>query len=139
MLRTTLAAVTAIGLVAGVAVGANQLRTANQPGQPDFETGPVTVTGDVTIANQPTVQAQQAGDWIISLADRRVVVWTTPEFLQAGLTYTFNWPGGESEEHEVLAVGNNGWVRVDAGEGRAKWLNTSIAVSVDASADRQRR
>ena len=77
--------------------------------------------------------AQQAGLWTVSLSDQRLLILTRPDFLEAGATYRFNWPGGESEEHHVAAVGNNGWVRVDTEDDRAKWINASVALSIEAS------
>ena len=138
MLRTATLATIALAIGAAVVLGASQRRGANQQSQPDFETGTVTVTvanePGVIVTNEPTVMARQAGPWTISLSDRPVLIWTTPDFLQPGTTYTFNWPGGESEEHRVLAVGNNGWVRVDTEDDTAKWLNSSVALSIEASA-----
>ncbi len=129
MLRSTILATVALAIGTAAVLGASQLRRGTQQSQPDFETGTVTVT----IANEPTVMAQQAGPWTVSLADQPLPIWTAPAFLQAGTTYIFNWPGGESEEHRVLAVGSTGWLRVDTEDNRAKWLNASVAVSIEAS------
>ena len=146
MIRPTLLATVALASGAAALVGASQLRQASQPGQPDFGIGAVAVTvanepgvtiinqPGVTVTNQPTVSARQDGPWTVSLSDKPVVVWTTPLFLRAGGTYTFNWPGGEPEERQVVAVGPNGWVQVATEDDHAKWLNSSVAVSIEASA-----
>ena len=138
MLRITILATVALAIGAAVVLGANQLRGRNQQSQPDFETGTVTVTianePGVTVMNEPTVMAKQTGTWTVSLSDQPILVWTTPAFLRADATYTFNWPGGRSEERRVVAVGTNGWVQVDTEDNHAKWLNTSVAMSIEASA-----
>ncbi len=143
MLRTAILATVALAVGAAAVLGASQLRGANQQGQPDFQTGTVTVTianePGVTVTNEPTVMARQAGPWTVRLSDQRVLAWTTPEFLQVGATYTFNWPEGGSEEHRIVAVRNSGWVQVETENDRAKWLNSSVAVSIEASAAAQRR
>ena len=141
MLRTAILATVALAIGAATVLGASQRRGANQQSQPDFGTGTVTVTianePGVIVTNEPTVVARQAGPWTVSLSDQPLLISTAPDFLQTGATYTFNWPDGLSEEHQVVAVGNNGWVRVDTEDNRAKWLNSSLAVSIEASA-RQR-
>ena len=138
MLRTAIPATVALAIGAAAVLGANQLRRGTQQNQPNFETTAVTViVGNepgVTVTNEPTVLARQAGSWTVRLPDQPVVVRTTPAFLRTGATYTFNWPGGGSEEHPVAAVGNNGWVQIESEDGRAKWLNSSMAVSIEASA-----
>ena len=146
MLRTTILATVALATSVAAVLGANQLRQSNQPGQPDFETGAVAVTianepsvtivnePGVMVMNEPSVRARQAGPWTVSLSDQPVLVWTTPAFLRTGATYTFTWPGGGSEEHLVAAVGTNGWVQVDTDDDHAKWLNSSVARSIEASA-----
>ena len=137
MLRTTMLATVGVAIGAAAVLGANQLRGGNQRSQPDFVTGSVTVTvanePGVTVINEPTVMARQAGSWTVSLSDQPVLVWTTPAFLRASATYTFNWPGGGSEERRVVAVGTNGWVQVDTDDDQTKWLNTSVAMSIEAS------
>jgi hypothetical protein len=141
MLRTAILATVALAIGAATVLGASQRRGANQQSQPDFGTGTVTVTianePGVIVTNEPTVVARQAGPWTVSLSDQPLLISTAPDFLQTGATYTFNWPDGLSEEHQVVAVGNNGWVRVDTEDHRAKWLDSSLAVSIEASA-RQR-
>ena len=141
MLRTAILATVTLAIGALAVLGASQLRRGTQQNQPDFGTGTVTVTianePGVIVTNEPTVVARQAGPWTVSLSDQPLLISTAPDFLQTGATYTFNWPDGLSEEHQFVAVGNNGWVRVDTEDNRAKWLNSSLAVSIEASA-RQR-
>ena len=144
MPRTAILATIVLAIGAAAVLGANQRRGTNQLSQPDFETGTAAVTianepgvnvinqPSVTIANEPIVMARQDGPWTVSLSDRPVLVWTTIEFLQVGATYTFTWLGGESEEQRIVAVHTSGWVQVDIGDDRVKWLNTSVAVSIEA-------
>ena len=145
MSRTAIVAAVVLAIGAAAGLGASQRRGANQPGQPDFQTGTAAVTivnepgvsvinqPSVTIANEPTVVARQAGPWTVSLSDQPVLVWTTPQFLRVGATYTFTWPGGGSEEHRIVAVHNSGWVQVDTEDDPARWVNSSAAVSIEAS------
>lgn len=140
MFRTIMVVSVALAVGAAAVVGARQLRQD----QPGFETGavPVTVANEpgVTVLNEPTVAARQAGSWTVSLSrEQPLVAWTTPEFLQVGVAYTFNWPGGGSEEGRVLAVANGGWVRVETDASQLRWLNSSLAESIEASASAQRR
>ena len=143
MLRTAIPAAVTLAIGAAAVVGASQLRRGTQQDQPNFETTAVTVIvanePGVTVANEPTVLARQAGPWTVSLSDQRLLISTTPGFLQAGATYTFTWPGGGSEERRVAEVGDNGWVQTETEDGRVKWLNSSVAVSIEASTSAQRR
>jgi hypothetical protein len=155
MLVTVLLAAGAVALFAG-----NQLGGA-RPGQPNFETGPmpvsvenepaVTITNEptVVVTNDPIVRAQQFGEWMVTLPDEQLqnltVVLsdeqlqnlTMPTFVQAGVTYTFVWPAGATEEHLVVAIANSGWVQVEGESGSLRWLNTSAARSIEVSASAQ--
>ena len=138
MLRTAIPAIVALAIGAATVLGASQFRRGTQQNQPNFETTAVTVIvanePGVTVTNEPTVLARQAGPWTVSLPGDRLLIRTTPGFLQAETTYTFTWPGGGVEEHRVVAVGDNGWVQVETEDGHAKWVNSSVAVSIEVSA-----
>ena len=114
-------------LAGGVILGQQQ-----QPSQPNFVAGPAEVVGRVSITNEPTVQAQQAGMWEVRLADPVALVIPTPEFLVVGQSYTFTWPGSDTAQtYQVLSLAGNGWVRAEpAAGGAGMWLNTSLATSI---------
>ncbi len=114
-------------LAGGVILGQQQ-----QPSQPIFVSGPAEVVGSVSITNEPTVQAQQAGMWEVRLADPVALVIPTPEFLVVGQSYTFTWPGSDTAQtYRVLSLAGNGWVRAEpAAGGAGMWLNTSLATSI---------
>ena len=124
-------------LVAGVGalvnLNANQARRDQQPALPIFEPGPAEVVGSVSITNEPTVNAQQAGVWKVSLADQPIFGSPTPEFLVVGVTYAFTWPGAErTDGYRILVLGQNGWVGAQPLEaGAARWLNTSLAMTIE--------
>ena len=114
-------------LAGGVILGQQQ-----QPSQPVFVAGPAEVVGSVSITNEPTVQAQQAGMWEVRLADPVALVIPTPEVLVVGQSYTFTWPGSDTAQtYQVLSLAGNGWVRAEpAAGGAGMWLNTSLATSI---------
>ncbi len=117
-------------LAGGVILGQ---QTQQQPGQPIFEPGPAEVVGSVSITNEPTVQAQQSGIWEVRLADPVAIVIPTPEFLVVGQSYTFTWSGSDTAQtYRVLSLAGNGWVRAEpAAGGGGRWLNTSLATSIE--------
>ncbi len=114
-------------LAGGVILGQQQ-----QPSQPIFVAGPAEIVGSVSITNEPTVQAQQAGMWEVRLATPVALVIPTPEFLVVGQSYTFTWPGSDTAQtYQVLSLAGNGWVRAEpAAGGAGMWLNTSVATSI---------
>ena len=73
MFRTAILATVVVAIGAAAGLGANQRRGANQPGQPDFQTGTAAVTivnepgvsvinqPSVTIANEPSVGGATGG------------------------------------------------------------------------------
>jgi hypothetical protein len=146
--RTALVVIVLVGLGAVALLAGGQLGGA-QTGQPNFETGllPVSVenTPGVLVTNEPTVQAQQMGDWtvrlsaeqsrdlMVRLSDAQVARLTMPGFVEAGVTYTFVWPDGSAESHLVVAVANSGWVQVEGERGALRWVNASAARSIESS------
>ena len=127
-MRTLAIATTGILVVAlagGVVLG--------QPtSQPVFTPGTVEVVGSVSITNVPTVEAQQAGDWEVSLSDPVELVMPTPGFLRVGESYAFSWPGSDAAQtYRVLQIAGNGWVAAaPATGGDSLWLNTSLVRSI---------
>ena len=128
MRTVTVAIAGTLVLVGGVIVGQQQ-----QPSQPSFVAGPAEIVGSVSITNEPTVHAQQAGRWEVRLADPVALVIPTPEFLVVGQSYTFTWPGSDTAQtYQVLSLAGNGWVRAEpAAGGAGLWLNTSLATSIE--------
>ena len=76
-MRTVAVAIAGTLVLAGSVILGQQ----QQPSQPVFVAGPAEVVGSVSITNEPTVQAQQAGMWEVRLADPVALVIPTPEFL----------------------------------------------------------
>ena len=74
-MRTVAVAIAGTLVLAGGVILGQQ-----QPSQPIFVSGPAEVVGSVSITNEPTVQAQQAGMWEVRLADPVALVIPTPEF-----------------------------------------------------------
>ena len=128
----TLAVATAGTLVLAGAVILGQ--TTRQPSSgPVFVSGPAEIVGSVSITNEPTVQAEQSGTWEVRLADPVALVIPTPEFLVVGQFYTFSWPGSDTAQtYRVLSLAGNGWVAAEpATGGGGRWLNTSLATSIE--------
>ncbi len=127
-MRTVAIAIAGTLVLAGSVILGQQ----QQPSQPIFVSGPAEVVGSVSIRNEPTVQAQQAGMWEVRLADPVALVIPTPGFLVVGQSYTFTWPGSDTAQtYQVLSLAGNGWVRAEpAAGGAGMWLNTSLATSI---------
>jgi hypothetical protein len=129
-----LAIVLTIFATLGWAVSSAQVQSVPGPG-----TGVVTVTGEVGIANKPTVLAMQQGDWHVSLAGTTPVsVTNTPSVALAlpftpknGARYEIVWPTGERENIVVMQGAAGAWVRVErnatTGE---RWVNLAGARAV---------
>ena len=131
MTRTVAAATAGLVLAGGVILGQ---QTQRQPSaEPIFVPGPAEVVGSVSITNEPTVQAQQAGMWEVTLADQVALVIPTPEFIVVGQTYRFTWSGSDAARtYQVLALAENGWVAAAPVVGGDRlWLNTSLATSIE--------
>ena len=121
-----LAAVVA-ALTYAVASAGQEVRPVPGPG-----TGIVNVRGTVDIGHAVTVQ--QGSDWRVSLngvPDVRVVSNTPPEFLSARRSYQITWVSGQSENVTALEIGLRGWVRVEAANGRRRWINIAQAQAVE--------
>jgi len=84
-----------------------------------------------------TLPDEQLQNLTVVLSDEQLQSLTTPTFVQAGVTYTFAWPAGATEEHLVVAIANSGWVQVEGESGSLRWLNTSAARSIEVSASAQ--
>ena len=96
--------------------------------------GVVTVAGSVNVANTPSVNAAQMGDWKVTLANTPAVLLTPPEFLRPRSRYDIAWAGGQRETITVLQIGSGGWgswARVQTSTGRTRWINVAAAASVE--------
>ena len=133
-IRVTTALVAA-GVLAWVGVAAQPTQPRPGPGS-----GVVTVEGSVIVANIPTVQAMQLGDWKVTVAnapDVRVANAPTvhvagPAFLKVEGRYELVWSTGDRETVVVRQLGQGGWIRVDGATGRERWVNLTTARSVAA-------
>jgi hypothetical protein len=93
------------------------------------------VTGSVTVANTPTVSAQQSGTWIVGLAGNPVVTYGAPSFITRGRAYVFTLPSGKSESGTVADVHEDGWLTVDVTDGGKtirKWINPAMLPAIEA-------
>lgn len=121
-----------VAILAAVWVAASaQVQPVPGPG-----TGVVTVTGDVSVANRPTVMARQQGDWSVSIANTAPVTVTNtpavtvalPLTVRKGSRYEIAWPTGERETIVAAQDGTGAWVRVEGGAGAGeRWINLSAA------------
>ena len=130
-MRTVAVATAGTLVLAGGVILGQQTR---QPlSQPIFTPGPAEIVGSVSITNAPTVQSQQSGMWEVRLTDPVALVIPTPEFSVVGQSYTFTWPGSDTAQtYRVLSLAGNGRVRADpAAGGAGRWLNTSLATSIE--------
>ncbi len=103
--------------------------------------GVVIVQGEVDVRRFPQIAVGQQGDWKVSLANvAEVRVANTPavaaaplSFLRVGGRYTVTWPVGETETFEVAQLGGGAWVRAAVADqgGRLRWLNLTVAKSID--------
>ena len=131
MMRTVAVATAGTLVLAGSVIHGQQTRQPSS--QPIFVPDPMEVVGSVSITNAPTVQAQQSGMWEVRLADPVALVIPTPEFLVVGQSYSFTWPDSDTAQtYRVLSRAGNGWVGAEpAAGGVGKWLNTSLAISIE--------
>lgn len=115
--------------VAGVCVALSARQATQQVPGPG--TGIVAVRGVVEIANVPSVNAVQQGDWrvISSIATMPPVTVAAAEFLRRGGRYTIVWTAGERETVTIEQIAAGGWVRVASG--RARWINLASARTVE--------
>ena len=130
-MRTVAVATAGTLVLAGGVILGQQTRQPSS--QPIFTPGPAEIVGSVSITNAPTVQSQQSGMWEVRLTDPVALVIPTPEFSVVGQSYTFTWPGSDTAQtYRVLSLAGNGWVRADpAAGGAGRWLNTSLATSIE--------
>jgi hypothetical protein len=101
---------------------------------PGFGTGVVTVVGAVNVANTPSVNAVQSGEWKVSLANPATVVLAAPEFLRLRGRYDIVWSSGQKDTVTVLQIGSGGsgaWIKAQTSDGRVRWINVAAAASVE--------
>lgn len=134
---------TAFGVIAGTIMGATAWAGAAQQMQqpvPGPGSGIVTVTGEVTVANRPVVQAQQLGEWRVAVANTAPVSVTNtptvslamPFTLRKGGRYEIVWSAGERETVTISEAGTSAWVLAEpSGQlpGR-RWLNLNQVRSI---------
>jgi hypothetical protein len=97
----------------------------------------VTVTGTVGVDNVVRV-VPGAGEWKVAVSNTPDVrVANTPTvalsplpFVKIGGRYDVIWSPNERELIHVTAAGSGGWIRVES-SGRARWVNLSLARSVE--------
>lgn len=94
------------------------------------------VSGSVSINNTPSVSARQEGSWMVSIAGQPAFNATAPSFLEAGRSYAFKWEAGATPQtYKVVAVREDGWVRVEGGvevgPGVIRWINPARALIID--------
>lgn len=126
----------AIVAAAAILLGTSGLQSAAQ--QVPGSRQPGTVTPGATavfIANQPTVQAQQAGEWRVSVPDgislRDGVAFTFdgPAFLQVGHRYTIRWGSGVEGRYTIERL-SKGWALARTPSSRL-WINTAQAATIE--------
>lgn len=131
------------GVIAGTIIGASAWAGAAQQTQPTMPgpgTGVVTVTGDVRIANRPSVEATQQGEWKVAVANTAPVTVTNtptvslamPFTLRKGARYEIVWSAGERETVTIGDAGASAWVLAEpTGQlpGR-RWLNLNQVRSI---------
>ncbi len=89
----------------------------------------------VQVVNQPTVQAVQAGEWLVSvpggvtLNKGGTFSFEGPDFLEVGKRYTMRWDAGLTGTYTVAQV-TRGWALVRSGPNRL-WVNTALAVAIE--------
>lgn len=127
----------AVGLAAilvGWAAATAQVQRVPGPG-----TGIVTVTGEVSIANKPTVVATQQGDWDVtvsntvpvSVTNTPAVTMALPLSLKKGNRYEIVWATGEREVVTAAQPGTSSWVRVErTGITGPRWVNVAAARAI---------
>jgi hypothetical protein len=89
----------------------------------------------VQVVNQPTVQAVQAGEWLVSvpggvtLNKGGTFSFEGPDFVEVGKRYTMRWDAGLTGTYTVVQV-TRGWALVRSGPSRL-WVNTALAVAIE--------
>ena len=120
-------------LIAACVLGAAGLAwsgaAAQAPPQASPGTGVVTIAGTVEVANTPSVNAGQLGEWKVAVANTPSVTTPPPDFLRAGGRYDVTWANGDAERVVLEQIGRDGWVRVQAPDG-TRWINVAAARSL---------
>jgi hypothetical protein len=89
----------------------------------------------VQVVNQPTVQAQQSGEWRVSVPGGVTInkggslTFEGPEFLEVGKRYSIRWGAGLTGSYTIVQV-SRGWALVRSGPNRL-WINTALAVAIE--------
>jgi len=89
----------------------------------------------VHVANQPTVQAVQSGEWRVSVPGGVTInkggsfTFEGPDFLEVGKRYTIRWGAGLTGSYTIVQL-SRGWALVRSGTSRL-WINTALAVAIE--------
>jgi hypothetical protein len=101
--------------------------------------GPGTGLSSVNVVNRPSVAAEQSGEWQVAIrgiSDVRITNATPvrvqlPQFAGKG-KFLVTWPNGQTENIQVLDVGEDGWVQVaNAARTGPRWMNLRIAREIE--------
>jgi hypothetical protein len=137
-MKTQMVGAGLLGAALGWAAVSAQQAQQDVRSTPGLGSGIVTVTGAVEVANSPTVEALQAGQWTVALAqpaDVRLagtsrIAFALPGIVQARGRYAIVWSGGERETITAEQLGTDGWLRT-ATDGRPRWINLAMARSIE--------
>jgi hypothetical protein len=121
-------------LGAFIAVGSAQQEVRTTPGP---GSGIMKVVGSVDIANVPSVEAGQRGEWRVAISNTpQVAIAGTPSvalsalpFVAARGQYRVTWTDGSTETVTVVEAGPGGWIRVASEDGQ-RWVNLSMAQAI---------
>jgi hypothetical protein len=129
-MRTSLIALTlAVAASFWTASAQQEVRPTPGPGS-----GTMTVRGTVDVANVVDVTAAQRGEWRVAVSSVPPVVLAGPPFIANGGRYAVSWSHGATPENiTIVGPGRGGWVQVESsgGQGRRRWVNLDVAVSVE--------
>jgi hypothetical protein len=130
--------VVAGSILAAVALLSSAAILHSAPQQVPGNLQPGTITPGSTavqVVNQPTVQAQQVGEWRVSVPGGVTInkgggfTFEGPDFLEVGKRYTIRWDAGVAGSYTIVQV-SRGWALVRT-SGSRLWVNTALAVAIE--------
>jgi hypothetical protein len=125
-------------VLAGIVVLANAglLHSAQQQVPGNLQPGTIAPGATaIQVVNQPTVHAQQSGEWRVSVPGGVTInkggtfTFEGPEFLEVGKRYSIRWGAGLTGSYTIVQV-SRGWALVRSGANRL-WINTALAVAIE--------